>query len=606
MLGLGLPAAQAQLSSSPEDAARRAVAWLRPLQNADGGYGDVAQTAVVLHALGDADVDVAQWRNRLGVSILDYLAIRANEFAQGSPANAGRLIVALVASGQDPRSFGGVNLLARLQDQFDPSRGRYGGRNATVVDQAWALLALTAAREPAPEAVVQGLLDAETPDAGWGVTGQPDVETTALVIAALIGVGVPQDAPALSRGVSVLSLAQTAMGGFGRAPGCGCAADALSTARAVQAILLTGRDPLATGWRRSGGLPTDWLRFQQDLDGGLSRVSFGYPDPVSTAYGISALLGRPLPPRGRAPATRSALAWLELRQTAEGFAPAGTTPDVDFTLDALYALTATAPPRDGWQGGDRAALLDFLAAYAPRSTAAGLGRLILGVVALGGDPRRFNGVDLLRRLDAFYTVDQGAYGETAPDQAWALLALAAVHQAPPRPALDRLASLQASDGGWRPRPTSDPDTVTTALAIQALGTVRGYDQPRQRGRTYLLQRLQPDGGLSMAAGLYTSSTRATAAGLLALASLRESPASPAWTRHAVRLDASALPANNPLRFLLAAQNGDGGFRPQLDFPETDPLATVAALAALAGRPQPVAWETLRLYLPLFERAGSGR
>ena len=605
MLSLGRAAAQAQLSSSPEDAARRAVAWLRPLQNADGGYGDVGQTVTVLHALGDADADVVQWRNRLGVSILDYLKPNADEFARSNPSNAGKLIVALVASGQDPRDFGGVNLLARLQDQYDPSRGRYGGRTATVVDQAWALLALAAAREPAPEAVVQALLDAETPEGGWGATGHPDVETTALVIAALISAGLPVDAPALNRGVSVLGLAQTSTGGLARAPACGCAADALSTSRAVQAILLTGRDPLATGWRRSGGLPTDWLRLQQDLDGGLSRTSFAYPDLVSTAYGISALLGRPLPPQGRAPATRSALGWLGLRQAPGGYAPAGTTAEVDFTLDALFALTATAAPLDGWQG-DRAAVLDFLAAYAPRSTAAGLGRLILGVVALGADPRNFNGVDLLRRLDAFYTADQGAYGDTAPDQAWGLLALAAVHRTPPAAALGRLVSLQTADGGWRPRPTSEPDTVTTALAIQALGTAPGYDQPRQRGRTYLLLRLQPDGGLSMASGLYVSSTRATAAGLLALASLRESPANAAWTRHATRLEDSSLPANNPFRFILAMQNADGGFRPRPDFPETDPLATVAALAALAGRPQPVAWEILHLYMPLFERASSGR
>ncbi len=606
MLSLGLPSAQAQVSLSPEDAARRAVAWLRPMQNPDGGYGDVAQTAAVLHALGDADVDVSQWRNRLGVSILDYLQPRADEFAQASPANAGRLIVALVAGGQDPRAFGGVNLLSRLQDQYDPTRNRYGGRAATVVDQAWAAMALVALREPVPEVVVQTLLDAETGEAGWGPTGRPDVETTALVIAALIASGRPADSPPLLRAVGVLTLAQDASAGFTRAPGCGCPPDTLSTSRAVQVILMTGRDPLAPNWRRSGRLPTDWLRFQQDQNGGLGRTDFAYPDPVSTAYAVSALLGRPLPPPGRAPAIRSAAAWLTLRQTEGGFAPAGTAAEADFTLDALFALTATAPPLDGWAGGHRAAILDFLAVYAPRSTATALGRLILGVVALGGDPRRFNGVDLLRRLDAFYTPATGAYGATAPDQAWALLALAAVHRTPPRLALDHLVSLQAPSGGWSDRPTSDPDTVTTALAVQALGTAGGYEPARQRGRGYLLQRLQPDGGLSLDAGLDTSSTRATAAGLLALASLREWPASPAWTRHPTRFDASALPANNPYRFLLAMQNADGGFRPQPDFAETDPLATVAALAALAGRPQPVAWETLRLYLPLVGRSVVGR
>ena len=599
---LGLPSAQAQVSLSPEEAARRAVAWLRPLQGADGGYGDMAQTAAVLQALGDAGVDVAQWRNRLGVSILDYLADRADEFAQAGPAHAGRLIVALVAAGQDPRAFGGVNLLSRLQDQFDPARGRYGGRAATVADQAWALLALAALREPAPESVVQALLAAETPDAGWGASGSPDVETTALVMAALVGAGVPTDSPALQRGLGILTLAQTASGGLARTPTCRCAADTLATARAVQAILMLGGDPLGVGWRRTEGRPTDWLGARQDLDGGVARSALAYADPLSTAYAVSALLGRPLPPQGRAPATRSAVAWLDRRATPDGFAPVGTAADIDFTLDALFALSATADPLDGWQGGDRAALLDSLAARAPRSTAAGLGRLMLGVVALGGNAHRFKGVDLLRRLDAFYAPSSGAYGETASDQAWALLALAAVHQAPPRAALDRLVSLQAADGGWRPGPNQDTDTVTTSLAIQALGTVAGDDEARARGRAYLLQRLQPDGGLSAGPGLAVSSTRATAAALQALASLGESPADPDWTRHATRLEASALPANNPFRFLLQMQNADGGFRPQPDFPETDPLATVAALAALGGRPLPVAWETLRLYLPLLAHA----
>lgn len=597
----GAATAQAGIAWTAEEAAWRAVGWLRGRQSADGGFGDASTTVAVLHALGDAGENPSAWRSVQGVSILDYLTLRADEFAQRDAASAGRLVVALAASGQDPRAFAGFSPLSRLQAHYDPTRGVYGGSVGTPLDQAWALLALAAARETAPDGVGAKLLAWQNSDGGWsGASGKSEVEVSALALAALATVGYGPGDPDIGWGTSFLSRSQAQTGGLTRGVGCGCQADARSTARATQAILVVDRDPLTSGWLKPGGSPPDWLRIRQADDGGVPLTPFVQPDTLTTAYAVSALLGRPLAVRGRVPATRSALAWLRPRLMPDGgFAPIGTASDPDFTLDAVFALAALGQTPADWQRPGAPTTLDYLAAHAPRSTAQTLGRLIIGVVALGGDPRRVQSADLLRRLDAFYSADTGAYGTTTLDTVWALLALAAVHRPPPDKAIAYLASRQADDGGWRARDGLPTDTVTTALALQALATAQAQPGAMARGRAYLAQRQQPDGGFAASAQATVSSTMATAAALQALALLGERADGPAWTKHALDARLSALPAWTPPRALLAWQNADGGFRLQSDFAETDPLATVLAVPALAGRWQPLAHEPRQVFLPLI-------
>jgi hypothetical protein len=134
-----------------------------------------------------------------------------------------------------------------------------------------------------------------------------------------------------------------------------------------------------------------------------------------------------------------------------------------------------------------------------------------------------------------------------------------------------------------------------------LATVSEGAEAKIRGKLFLRTQQQTDGGFSPLVGVTTSNARATAAATLALIALGEAPDSRAWSRHTIQSDKSALPANTPPRALLAWQNADGGFRLQPDFAETDPLSTVQALVALAGRPQPVARVPLKVFLPIITR-----
>ncbi|MFN8483230.1 MAG: prenyltransferase/squalene oxidase repeat-containing protein [Anaerolineae bacterium] len=592
----------AAASTDEERSAARALDWLAAAQAADGGYGDVAATLAVLRAIGDGGRSAADWRGASGPSILTYLAPRVAAYADRDTVSASQAILALAAAGEDPHAFGGTNLVQRLQAHFDPTSGLYEGRFGTTLDQVTALLALAAAHEPLPPTVTTRVAAAQADDGGWPPTpGAPsDVETTALAAATLVAAGQDPSALTLRLAASFLSRAQDSDGGFRRSSTCGCAPDAISTARAVPAVLLLGFDPLGDGWYRPNGAPTSWLARAQRADGGVALAPNLASNVRATAYAVTAWLGRPLVPLGRGAAVSAGLAWLRQRQRADGgFSAAGETSDPDLTVDALLALAAAGEDVRAWRARTGLTGLDFLAARPLPDSAAATARLILAVQAHGADPRAFGGADLTQRLASFLDASRGVYGQTTPDQAWALLALAALRQPPPPGAVERLIDWQASDGGWPPRASVASDTVTTALVLQALVASDAVYTVRSRARAYLMMQQNPFGGFGSMDGETATATRATAAALQALVALDENPRAAPWVRHATPPDNSPLPAHNPAQALLALQDVSGAFHPQAGFPEPDASATAQALLALAGRAQPLRGQTLRLYLPLL-------
>ena len=595
-------AAVAQSTLPSEQAAWRAVAWLKTQQAYDGGFGDMTTTLMALHALGDAGEN-ASLRRPGGRRLRDYVADHAEAYAARDAASAGRLIVALVAAGEDPRAFAGRNLLQTLAQHFDPTTGLYGGRVGTLLDQVWAALALQAAREPAPDSVVRRIGALQQIDGGWPAEGSVTrLVVTAWATAALRGAGVPAASLPMAQATTFLSLAQSDTGGFARFPGCGCAPDPESTAEATRAILALERDPLSGGWRRIGGAPTDWLATRQTSLGGVAIQRGLPPDVRTTALAISALLGRPMPTTGVAPAVRDALVWLRSRQQPDGgFAPVGGVSDLDFTLDAVFAIAAAGQLNAAWRHPAGQTPLDYLAEHVATPRLDALARLIIAVVALGGDPRDFGGVDLLARLQARRDPDTGGYSPRPAEHAWALLALASVHQAPASKSLAFLVELQTAEGGWRPIAEASPDTVTTVLALQALAQTSGYAEARDKGLTWLRARQLPDGGFGAYREAMVTSARATAAAIQALQALGEQPDSAAWSRHIFDPVISALPTWTPPRALLRLQVADGSFRAQPDFAESDAFATVQAIPALLGKPHPVARQAQRLFLPWITR-----
>ena len=587
--------------SDDEWNARRALDWLAAQQGADGGYGDVATTLVVLRALGDGGRSAADWRPPGGPSILDYLRPRVAAYADRDTVSAAQAIVALVAAGEDPATFAGAGLVRRLQAHFDPTSGLYEGRFGTGLDQAWALLALAAVHEPLPPTAVARLASAQGSSGGWAPSdGAPsDVETTVLADAALIAAGEDPNGLRLSVATSFISRAEDSFGGISRSSTCGCAPDAISTARAVPAILLLGYDPYGEGWYRPYGAPPQWLARAQRADGALALAPNGAADVRATAYAVTAWLGRPLVPLGRGAALSAGLGWLRRQQRADGgFGVAGDVSDADLTVDVLYALAAAGEDARTWHARTGATPLDYLAARPLPTTATETARLILAVQAHGSDPQAFGGNNLAQHLASFLDISQGVYGQTTLDQAWALLALAAIRTPPPPKAVDVLIQLQASDGGWGPRLGVASDTPTTALALLALAASDAAYTVRGRARAYLDARQLPFGGFGGMAGETAMSARATAAALQALTALGDNPRQAPWIQHAAPPLGSALPSHNPIEALLGLQDASGAFHPQQDFAEVDAFATAQALVALAGRAQPVRGQTLRVFLPL--------
>ena len=175
-IALAVPAGAA--ASTDREAARAGAAWLETLSI--GAVGQQADAIVALAATGRPRTTL---RARLARMIP-----AASSYARTAGA-AGKVVLAAVAAGRNPRSLGGVNYVARIRAQY--AGGRYG---ASAYDQAYAILALRAAGEPVPRAAITALRDTRG-IGGWGFgltrSGRDDVSATGLLIEASRSAGVP-------------------------------------------------------------------------------------------------------------------------------------------------------------------------------------------------------------------------------------------------------------------------------------------------------------------------------------------------------------------------------------------------------------------------------
>jgi hypothetical protein len=234
-----------------------ALAWLRAAQLADGGFSsgfsegsDIGATAEAVIAIASAGEAPAGWKIG-GISPIDFLADHVAEVT--APGLAAKVTLGLIAAGENPSFFGGVDLPAVIAAGFDSSLGFYG---AGPYDSALALLAITQASGAAPPEAIEGLLRARQPNGSYAfdgamTPGSGDSNTTALVVQALLMAGAGEETvPSFTYFRQV----QNADGGwtYQRPSPFGEATDANSTALVVQALLAGGQDleewgnPLAT------------------------------------------------------------------------------------------------------------------------------------------------------------------------------------------------------------------------------------------------------------------------------------------------------------------------------------------------------------------------
>ena len=569
----------------------KALAYIGTRQLPNGGIegwnpgtADEFTTIKTVLALAAVRRPMSAMTSAGGHTPLDFLSAQAITYTHDAtgtlfPGRAGMVAVAVVAGDGDPYNFGGMNIIHELTATYHAATGAYSttakagfsSGAAGTINQLWAILGLAAAGEPVSAAATDFLIALQEPDGGWGWgSGSGDVDTTALVVQALIASGnVGPTHSKVQEGLDFLRSKQADWGGWD----AWGSPSADSTASAIQAVVAAGYRPATESWAGSPH-PQSGLASLQAADG-----SFG-GNALGTAHAIAGLAEEPLPIGGKLRRARLALTWMHEQQQADGswfnaFGSEGAT------CDAVLAYAAADyDPDTVTASGSVTSAIGFLASKAAAYAAGGpdqAGKLALAVVAAGQDPRAFGGVDIVHVLTStHYSPTVGAFG--VPTNTWhqalAILGLAAAGEPVPPSATQTLLNLQQADGGWKydlnPSPWNATTPDNTGLAMQALiaaGTPT-TGNPIISATAFLRARQDAQGGWGNA-----NSTAYAMQGLLAAGEDLIAD----WS----------VGGHSPYDALAAYQKPDGPFVWTWGWPGDNFLATAQAVPALLGRSLPL-------------------
>ena len=279
MLGLAMPAlAYAPYPLQPTDTEIvNALNYLTGAQEDDGSIGGLGTSAWVVMALVAAGENPHTWRTAQGnPSIVDYLRNNSDLINPNVATDWERSILAIVAAGEDPTSFGEIDYVAGLKNLWDYENSQMD-KVDLLNDDFWGILALLAAGEDPSSEMIQGsaayIKSKQFIDGGWSFDATPgaesDVDDTAAAIMALVAAGFdPESDQSINWGLLYLMNNQdTDSGGF-TGGGWGTPPNVGSTSWAVDAILAVGEDPTGDWTTPAGKDPVDLLlSMQDDTDG---------------------------------------------------------------------------------------------------------------------------------------------------------------------------------------------------------------------------------------------------------------------------------------------------------------------------------------------------
>ena len=242
----------------PHLAAERAIAWLHTQQcrnnpgcnetlTGPGSFGPASTSsdAIVAIAAVGQDPDGAAWTAG-GQSALDALEALTPSYvdrAGNRAAEAAKTARAAMAAGRDPRDFGGLDLIARIQSYYNPETGRY--YDTWLYRHDLAVLALHAAGAPAPARARQTLVDEQHPNGGWGwafAATVADVDSTGLTMLTLAETGYPLESAEYGKALTFLAGMQLADGSLPDRNNA-TVGNANSAALAIRGILAADKDP---------------------------------------------------------------------------------------------------------------------------------------------------------------------------------------------------------------------------------------------------------------------------------------------------------------------------------------------------------------------------
>lgn len=299
---------------------------------------------------------------------------------------------------------------------------------------------------------------------------------------------------------------------------------------------------------------------------------------LAAAVGTALVLTAPLPARAseRSESARRGAEYLAEHQAADGTFFGDDAPHR--VAEALVALVA-----GGIEGEPVARALSAIAAGGPEAadTAGEAGLLVMGIVAGGEDPRDFRGEDYVEHLESFYDETVGMYHLQMFQNALALLGVVAAGEPIPDEAIRFLRLNRCADGGigiQAPCGGGGGHVDVTALVLNALARagMPPSDSLRSGARAFLVAAQNGEGGFGDTKGKPTNAN-STGLALTAIAALGESATETPWRR----------PDGDPVERLLALQQDDGRFRLSAAA-EGDPfIATRQAVPGIAGRAHPV-------------------
>jgi hypothetical protein len=281
-------------ATDPEVA--NALDYLSGEQGSDGSIGSFVDSAWVTMAIAAADEDPHNWQVGDN-SIVDYLA--ANSGSASSSTDYSRMILAIVASGEDPTDFGSRNFVSMLEGTYDDTSQQIGSETA-LNDDAFGILALVAAGQSQSSQIVTDavsfLLANQNGDGGWGWTvgTDSDVDMSSAIIMALISAGESDGSAVITDALAYIESTQQDNGGFESWGSTNAETDSW----AISAIVACGEDPNGAAWSSTAGNTAvdDLLTYQQA--GGEFYFQDGSPGAwlsQTTAKAVIALLGESYP-----------------------------------------------------------------------------------------------------------------------------------------------------------------------------------------------------------------------------------------------------------------------------------------------------------------------
>lgn len=272
---------------------QKALTYLKQAQQPDGDIGGYVTSAWAVMAISAAGQNPHNWTVGNN-SIISYLATNASANLDTNKATDWeRSILAIVATGENPYSFGGINYVSKLLSFYD---GQQMGDPTLLNDDVWGILALKAigqGQQMIPN-MVTFLKNHQNSDGGWSfaVGGTSDADDTAATVAALLDAGESPSSADIASAVSYLKSQQQSNGGFTSEGNTNSGVDSW----VIRAIRGLGQSPTGSDWQQGSNNPVSFLLSLQNANGSFKWTPTQQTNPQwMTAYAILALLGAPWP-----------------------------------------------------------------------------------------------------------------------------------------------------------------------------------------------------------------------------------------------------------------------------------------------------------------------